>query len=153
MMSVDPDITCNEILDYFGFSGDYIGGTSQSSSYKNLITGETGIRYTDEAFYSHDALFSTYMKESFHVRRMRNGRGELGDTEIFEVARWPEERQGTIHQYKNNGLYRSEKNFLQLIENTEIEINTIQGLYNSPYNYVPFESKWWHFVYRTQRKW
>ena len=147
-------------LDYFGFKGDYVGGDGQSNFWFNKKDhSKFGIRYTDGAFDSYDALFNTYMKESFHMRRFaRNGLDglELGDSDVFSIANMPEERLGVIHQYKNQGLYRKDiYNYLKAIGNTESFINSYNnsGLYNTPYPYTPYSPSWWHFIYKIPRRW
>jgi RHS repeat-associated protein len=149
--------TCQEILDYFGFKGTYIEGEGDSNSYINRKSGKSGIRYRDDAFHSYSTLFSVYMKESFHLRRLREGETEYADSDFYPTARRaPEERLGLIHQYKNRGLYLDDEyNYLKVIKGVEDDIIKYNNnmYYNTPYHFTPFQSKWWHFIYRIPRVW
>nr|NQU93547.1 RHS repeat-associated core domain-containing protein [Bacteroidota bacterium] len=144
------------ILDHFGFEGEFVDEIGQSSTFQNVETGEIGIKYRSDAFESFDALHSTYIKESYHLKRLTENNWELADSEIFDYARWPEERLGVIQQYKNNGLYLDDQyNFLEAIGNTEYNINFYNNaqLYNTKYVFKSFQPKWWHFVYKIPRRW
>ncbi|MGV8091902.1 MAG: RHS repeat domain-containing protein [Mangrovibacterium sp.] len=146
-------------LDYFGFEGEYIGGEGQSYFWFNTNDhSKFGIRYTESAFASYDALFSTYLKESFHMRRFaRNGISglDLGDSEVFAIANMPEERLGVIYQYKNQGLSGYSTNYLGAVGYTEnrIRIFNLYQDYNTPYLFTPYKPQWWHFIYKIPRKW
>jgi RHS repeat-associated protein len=144
------------IIDFFGFEGEYIDEIGQSSTFQNSKTGEIGIRYRSDAFESYDALHTTYMKESYHLKRLADNNWDLADSDNFDYARWPEERLGVIHQYKNNGLCLNDRyDFLKAIRNTEYNINFYNNaqLYNTKYIYNSFQPKWWHFVYKIPRRW
>jgi len=143
-----------ETLNYFGFEGVYYG-EGQSSTFINLESGECGIRFRDDDFTTYSTLRNANTKESFHLNRLKNQGWELADTDIFEAARWPEERLGVIHQYKNQGLYYRDKyNYLNAIRETERNLNLFnEGLYNTPYSFTPFRSKWSHFIYKIPRRW
>jgi len=140
-------------LDYFGIEGTY-AGEGQSSTYINRTTGETGIRFRSDDFTSYGALKSTYVKESFHLARIRGAGWELADTDYFPAARQPEERLGLIHQYKNRGFYQGHRyKYLGAINNVESQISMFNnGFYNSTYNFSSFQRKWWHFIYGIPRR-
>lgn len=145
-------------LDYFGFKGTY-GGEGMSSTFYNRTTGESGITYRDDAFHSYGDLMSVYKKESFHLSRVRKGGWEYAETDNAHGRRQPEERLGLIHQYKNNGFYRNVSGFLSRIGDVEGFIDMYNpsspggtdGLYGSHYYYTPYQSKWWHFIYKVPR--
>ena len=153
------DYTCQDILDYFGFEGTYSDEEGESHFWFNKTDhSKYGIRYTDGAFYSYDALRSTNMKETYHMRRfVKKGKNglEFADCQESEYSVMPEERLGVIHQYKNRGLYRGDPyNFFQGIKNTESYIDFYNNsVYQTPYSYKPYTSRWWHFIYKIPRKW
>jgi RHS repeat-associated protein len=145
-------------LDYFGFEGTY-GGEGMSSTFRNRKTGESGVIYRDDAFNSYGDMIAVYKKESFHLRRLKKDKWELGDTDSFADARQPEERLGLIHQRKNSGFYRKIPGFLSRIAEVEGYIDRYNpstpggtdGLYRTYYHYVPYQAKWWHRIYRIPR--
>ena len=62
------------------------------------------------------------------------------------------------YDYKGSEVYLFADNpsmYLQMPRNVEkfINIYNQEGFYNTPYNYVPFQRKWWHVIYRIPRKW
>lgn len=68
----------------------------------------------------------------------------------------PEERLGVIHQYRNKGLFwRDDYDYYGTIVSLENDIQRWYnlGLYNTPYNFVPYQRKLWHFIYKIPRKW
>lgn len=146
-------------LDYFGFEGKYINSDEQSSFWFNRETGENVINFRNGTFESYEALLSTYTKESFHKNRFEksgvNGFAQ-GDTDLWQYGRDPEERLGVIHQYKNRGLYSKDTyNYYNTITTLENRMNNwySYGIYNTPYNFTPFQKRWWHFIYKIPRKW
>jgi len=148
-----------EALKYFGFKGDYVNGEGTSFSWFKK-DGSSGINFRDDAFTSYDALLSTYMKEQYHLSRFAksgfNG-FELADADEFSYARHPEERLGVIHQYENQGLFYRDsynKGLLRIIRGLETDIvNYNDYIYRTPYQFTPYQNKWWHFIYKIPRKW
>ncbi|WP_423128611.1 RHS repeat-associated core domain-containing protein [Gaoshiqia sp. Z1-71] len=146
-------------LDYFGLKGEYVGGEGQSYFWFNKNDhSKYGIRYTEGAFDSYDALMNTYLKESFHMRRFaRNGLNglKLANSEVFSLANMPEERLGVIHQYKNQGLSGYNMDYMGAIGYTENRMNIFNLFkdYNPPYTFSSYSNKWWHFIYKIPRRW
>ncbi len=94
------------------------------------------------------------MKELHHKNIYYRGEWILADSEKFDHASWPEEREGIIRQYKTQGIHRNNANVLQTIKNAEDVIDLCNtGIYNTKYHYTPFTRKWYHFIYKTPRKW
>lgn len=143
-------------LEYFGFKGSYVAEDGVSSFWfdKN-DPSKYGIRYRNGSFESYETLYSSYIKESFHMRRYEHGGFETGNFGEFSVDRWPEERQGAIKQYKNRGLHGDNADYFKIIKNTEGWINSYNewGMYSPSYQYQPYNQQWWHFIYKVPRKW
>ncbi|NLI23527.1 MAG: hypothetical protein GX419_02315 [Bacteroidales bacterium] len=143
-------------LDYFGFEGNYVDEDGVSSFYfDKKDPSKYGIRYRRGSFESFESLYSSFIKESFHMQRYEQGGFDLGNSGVFSVDRWPEERQGIIRQYKTQGLHRDRTNFLKSIGNAEGMINSynLYGDYNPSYMYQPYANHWWHFIYKIPRLW
>ena len=54
------------------------------------------------------------------------------------------------------GLYSKDRyNYYNTITTLENDINNWYGygIYNTPYNFTPFQKRWWHFIYKIPRKW
>lgn len=163
----------NELLDYyvkngkqqlaikkFGFKGEYIGGEGQSSSWVRS-KDEYGIRYTDQAFHSYNALYSAYMKESFHLSQyFKNGgfkSAQVIDGEAYQRFKFmPEERDGTIYLYENRGLFAGDEyKYFQAIRNVEGIMNNCNewGYYVPAYNFAPYQVPWYDFFRGIHRRW
>jgi RHS repeat-associated protein len=139
-------------IDYFGMDGVYEEGGDQSSARRNKETGKWEIVYRENVFDTYGDLLSTFVKESFTIKRANQGRLELADTDYYSAARQPEERLGVIQQYKLEGYYRKIPGFFKRIKFVEQQINFYnEGFYNTTYNYTPYQAKWWHPVYRIHR--
>lgn len=94
-----------EALKYFGFEGDFVNEEGLSSFYfYKKDPSKYGIRYRKRSFESYESLYSSYIKESFHMRRYEQNLFDLGNSGVMGIDRWPEERQGCIRQYKTRGL-------------------------------------------------
>ena len=147
-----------DALDYFGFEGEYdpniLGPNyvdSNMGAYGATDPISKNIRYGDGAFDSFDNLKGTYYKEMFHRERLLSGKKLLyQDTKglpshykNFYYA--PEETKGFIHQYKNMGLY------------PKISINSFSQVSYYQFNTFDLETfynkRWWHFIYKTPRRW
>jgi hypothetical protein len=145
-----------DALDYFGFEGTYIDDDGTSSFwFDKKNPSDYGIRYRNGSFISYEELYSSFLKEQFHLKRYEQQRFDLGNSGVFSVDRWPEEKQGAIHQYKTRGLHNNKADFLKTIRNTEGMINRHNnwGDYNPVYQYQSYIPKWWHFIYKIPRKW
>lgn len=144
-----------EILDYFGFKGEYVGTTKgakyvEEDDFLGSTNTKTGnIKYGDLAFDSYDKLKMTYYKEKFHSLRVKNGIKLETQTAEFgkHLKFYPEERLGFIHAYKNQGLYPTHG--LDLMRHINFYQSQSFNLEKSKY----FSAKWWHFIYKIQRRW
>lgn len=69
------------------------------------------------------------------------------EKQMYDNAFFPEERLGFINQYQNSGLYpRSPINSMS-------QINYYQfGILDMPVSQY-YQKEWWHFVYKTPRRW
>lgn len=141
-----------DALDYFGFEGEYnpkiklpeyVMDNPDFYGATNPTTGN--ITYGNGAFDSFDKLKSTYYKEMFHRKRiLSNIEPEM---QMYDNTFFPEERLGFINQYQNSGLYpRSPINSMS-------QINYYQfGILDMPMSQY-YQKKWWHFIYKTPRRW
>lgn len=126
----------------------------QSSTLRK--NGETTIVHRPDSFYSYDALLSNHTKEIFHSQREEWIYAELQQEyanwpkkQTIEWMRLPEERLGVIHQYLNRGLYPKDTyNYYNVIKKLENGLTTYTN-----YIFIPFEKKWWHFIYQIPRRW
>jgi RHS repeat-associated protein len=149
-------MSCQEIIDYFGFEGNY-NPNQKPPAYVENGEGYYGttdplngdILYGDLAFDSFDRLHQIYLKENFTSKRVLNGEQlnqeiPKGIPSYFKVA--PEEAEGFIYAYRNNGLYPSipVSNFVSNIHGYQQQIFNFVGDY--------FEPSWWHFIYRIPRR-
>ncbi|WP_302026739.1 RHS repeat domain-containing protein [Parabacteroides johnsonii] len=141
-----------DALDYFGFEGEYnskiklpeyVMDNSDFYGAANPITGN--ITYGNGAFDSFDKLKATYYKEMFHRKRILSNIEP--EKQMYDNAFFPEERLGFINQYQNSGLYpRSPINSMS-------QINYYQfGILDMPVSQY-YQKEWWHFVYKTPRRW
>lgn len=68
----------------------------------------------------------------------------------------PEEREGTIYLYKNQGLFRRDSyNYLKAIRNVENTMNDCNawGYYSPNYNFTPYKIPWYNIAFKIQRLW
>ena len=149
----DGGVWQQEYLDYRGFEGRYIDEEGMSS----FRIKDSEIVYRKGSFNSMQDVESSHLKESFHANRFRKSGYEgfeLGNEGSFGIDRWPEERAGAIHVYKNQGLI-GPGDYFSAIKESEKWINSfnLYGEYNPPYVFKPFQQKWWHRVYKTPRLW
>ena len=152
------DMSCDEILNYFGFEGKYDSGNplfnntvGGGAAVTNPKTGE--IFYGEGSFnYGYDRLALTANHELIHRQNVLSGNyeGVNIDLEIAGKEEW-----GTyLQNYKNQGLYPSHG--VDIIN----RINTY-GMQGRIYEYVvtpksfystKFNEQWWHFIYRIPRR-
>jgi hypothetical protein len=149
------DYTCQQILDYFGFEGVYDpykktpGYDLEKNGYCGATNSAGKISYGDLAFSSYGRLKATYYKELYHSNKAKAGT-PFSTQEVPEgfpsyLKVFPEEWEGFIYQYKNQGLYRG----FASMNNISYYQNGILNLNPSQY-YLP---QWWHFIYKIPRKW
>ena len=144
-----------DALDYFGLNAEFEDNNLKQSSTLRK-DGKTTIIHRPDSFESYDALLSTHTKEVFHSQREKWLYAELKDEYVtwpkqqtIEWIKSPEERLGVIHQYLNCGLYPKDTyNYYNVIQNLENNLTKY-----TKYNFIPFEQKWWHFIYKIPRRW
>ena len=143
----DPDMTCQGILDYFGFEGTYdpsINSPGQFNPKDGLIS------YNEVAFSeNYDYLRAVYQEESFHKSDYLTYKSKAPD-DIFDLHYF-EEWRAQIHMYKNQGLYRNSGfDWVKRIRS----YGTQSGIYyfDTVASHT-FHPQWWHFIYKIPRKW
>ncbi len=149
-----------EILSHFKFEGTHIDEEGLSSFwYDRNDLSQFGIRYRNGSFDSYEALYGSYLKESYHLNKFaKNGLAglDLGNTGSMGLDRWPEERLGAIQLYKNKGLIGGDVQYINAIRTSESWINSLNqfGDYIPMYSYNPFKTRWWHrVVFNIPRRW
>lgn len=124
-----------------GYEGtEYTGST-------NPETGE--IYYGNLAFDSYDNLYSTYTKESYTQRSVRNGTVAIdadfaSDPSTMGLRYYPEEALGFRYAFKRTGL------FYNTATNNFQQANTY---WHTSYQVNLIQKRWWHFIYKIPRKW
>jgi hypothetical protein len=149
---INSDKWYQDALDYFGFDGIYDPTnqgpdyTFNSSDYMGFTDHEGGIHYGTSAFKSYDDLKSVYYKELYHANKIRTGKSfSMQDVPGYKV--FPEEREGFIHIYKNQGLFPNASGDIMS------QISYYQnGIFDMDYSQY-YKSKWWHFIYKIPRRW
>lgn len=102
----EPDVSCQEIIDYFGFEGEYNPNITskryQSADYWGATNSNTGkITYGNLAFENYATLKGTYIKEYFHSQKIFNG---------IALEKLPDDLQGYRYGYifgRNRWIYAS----------------------------------------------
>ena len=140
-----------EALDYFGFEGRYKNEDGVSSYNRR----SDKIVFRNDCFNSYSELLALYMKEYFHMRRFKSGEQILGNSGYFGVDRWPEEREGTIRQYKTRGIHKYAMNYINAIKFSENQIYLCNkyGDYYPTIHYNVFAEHWWHIAYKIPKLW
>ena len=142
-----------EALDYFGFEGRYKGSSINSgrkdvegSDFYGSTNPQTGaISYGNAAFDSYKKLLCTYIKERYHSQKIMNG--YTFERQDFGIKYAPEERLGVIYAYRKSGLFIGSG------------IDVLSQIYFYQYKCYElpqslfYNKKFWHFIYKTPRKW
>jgi len=147
------DMTCQDIIDYYGFEGTY-DPTLTSKNYQapdywgatNIQTGQ--ITYGNLAFDNYATLKGVYTKESFTSRNVLNGKiHELpSNMKGLGMDTYLEEADGYIHAYENQGLYLGNKLPWQGIE-------TYQSVLKANDIVAPTYTNRFNWIYKIPRKW
>ncbi len=154
MMRINPTITCDEMLEYFGFEGEYDPNIKsknyQSNDYWGATDRETSqISYGKLAFENYSTLYATYIKESYSAKKIQRGLQMKKLPEEFQGLgsnTYLEEIYGYIHAYKNQGLFIGSKLPLKGIKFYQLQLD----MYEISYPTYPNHFKW---IYKIPRKW
>jgi len=148
MMTCNPDITCDEILEYFGFDGVY----DNSINYPGATGLDGTIRYNEMAFSkNYNYLKFIASEEKYHQRDILSDNYKDVDwsdpVEKF-VAQGKGEWKAKMYQYRNQGLFpKSGEDIIKSINSYGINA----GYYYSPESF--FKVKLWHSIYQIPRLW
>jgi RHS repeat-associated protein len=155
-----------EALEYFGFGGKFMDipfeydieklgqNARDPGTLTPLFSGETDVAsksiiYSTEAFsdggkVSYDKLKYVFMKEKFQLDRVLRGK-VVRDTDLpSSMQLYPEEINGAMYAYKNQGLYSGyarNQNFLRMITSFQEQAS-----------YRAYSENWWDFLYRLPRR-
>jgi hypothetical protein len=135
------------ILDYFGFEGVYVPPMEEMAKVMTIDHTDAIINYGPNAFSSYDNLKGTYYKESFTLRNFYSKDGFNVDKNLPKKFKYyPEEVDGFLHAYKNQGFYP--KNSIGYIgQITTYQLPSIDGPGEL------YKKAWWHFIYKIPRRW
>ena len=141
-----------EILDYFGFKGLYkpdLSGPSYQpdGSYWGATLKNGDIAFGNLAFDNYGTLKETYIKESFHAQKVLNGipyDKVPGEFQGLGFDIFPEEIQGYIYAYKNQGLFLGNRLPFSGMEYYQSQLRFID---------IPFRSYPKSWIYKIPRRW
>ena len=154
-------------LDYFGFDGEYDpNGSTPSYADGSGYWGKTtkdGIHYGALAFENYSTLYGSYIKELYHLQKIKNG---------IQYEQLPEELQGMgmnmileetygyLYAYKRQGLFTNMKHlFPKLYPEHAGDLGMLNGmnyytiqldLLGVPHPSYPNHFNW---IYKIPRKW
>jgi hypothetical protein len=142
------------MLDYFGFEGAYNPGLTsknfQANDYWGATNSKTGqISYGNLAFDDYATLKGTYIKESFHSRKILNGLSleKLPqDLQGFGMDTYLEEIHGYVHMYRNQGLFIGHNMPMKGVNFYQSQLN----LFSVSYPTYPSRFQW---IYQIPRRW
>jgi RHS repeat-associated protein len=154
----DPDMTCQEILDYFRFDAKYKPEKGRGADYvaSNDYYGSTNVKSGDisfgnEAYNSYGDFLGTYKKESFTRNRILEGKnlakwnGHSGIPDLMKMEYFPEEALGFRHVFRNQGLLpKNSINWLNQANAYWIQV------YGTP---LMKQKAWYYFIYKIPRRW
>jgi hypothetical protein len=137
-------------LDYFGFEGKYDPKAGNS----HFDPNDGSIHINNNAFSkNYDYLRAIYTEELFHSKDyliskskapdwMRNEPNlELRERLLHNYEEW----RAQNYLYKNQGIYfKSGVNWIE-----RIDYYGFESLISETF----FQNKWWHFIYKLQRRW
>jgi RHS repeat-associated protein len=129
-------------LKYFGFKGTY--DPNAGNSY--FDPSDASIHINNNAFSkNYDYLRGIYEEELFHSKDYLYAKNNTPEgLSSHEYEEW----RAQNYLYKNQGLYsQSGINWAQRINNWGVQAE-VYDMYTSL-----FTPKWWHFVYKIQRRW
>ena len=150
----NPDMTRQDILDYFGFEGTYnpyiTSKNYQASDYWGATNYETGqISYGDLAFDNYATLKGTYLKKSFHANKILNHiplEKLPNDLQGLGMDSFLEEIDGYCYVYKQQGLFNKHNIPLNGIQYYQSNLNMNGMLY-------PTYPKRFSWIYKIARRW
>jgi hypothetical protein len=148
---LSDNYTCDQILDYFGFKGQYRhekpsgGEYVMGNDYYGSTSPTTGkISYGDAAFDSYDNLYATAIKEYFSSRRVKKHKMKTFDA-VSSMKYYPEEALGFRYAFQNKGLYP---------KTTVDQLNQANAYWKQVYGMnLMKENAWYYFIYKIHRKW
>ena len=158
MMTCDPDITCDEVLDYFGFEGKFNPDAplfKKHGDHSGITDTETG-----EIFYHLNPFEGNFDYFEFvadhEMRHSKNVKsGKYKGVEIdFEVAA-KEEWSTYMYNYRNQGKYPDHGVSLTKRINYYGSLIGKYGLTVTPTGSYStnFTNRWWHSFYKIPRTW
>ena len=141
-------------LDYFGFEGKYNPDIKskryQSEDYWGATNRKTGeISYGNLAFEDYSTLYGTYIKESYHARKIQSGLSieKLpSDLQGLGMDTYLEEIHGYVHAYKRQGLFSGHNMPFSGVEFYQSQL----GMFGVPYPTYPSRFSW---IYKVPRRW
>ncbi|HSV88237.1 MAG TPA: hypothetical protein VLH61_06310 [Bacteroidales bacterium] len=142
------------IIDYFGFEGKY-NPDKKSKRYQaedywgatNTTTGE--ISYGNLAFENYATLYGTYIKESYHARKIQSGLSieKLpSDLRGLGMDTYLEEIHGYVHAYKRQGLFSGHNMPFNGVRFYQSQLS----MFGVPYPTYPSRFSW---IYKVPRRW
>jgi hypothetical protein len=147
-----------EAIDYFGFEGTYDPNAAlfqKHGAHPGITDPKSGdIFYHDYPFEGNfDRLALTADHEMVHSRNVLSGKYK-GVKIDFEVA-GKEEWSTYLHNYRNQGLYKNHGTpLISRMNHYGIQGGIYEMVVSPTGSYTTqFSKQWWHFLYRTPRRW
>jgi hypothetical protein len=141
-------------LDYFGFEGKYNPDLKskryQAEDYWGATNRKTGeISYGHLAFEDYSTLYGTYIKESYHARKIQSGLSIEkipSDLQGLGMDAYLEEIHGYVHAYKRQGLFSGHNMPFSGVEFYQSQLS----MFGVPYPTYPSRFSW---IYKVPRRW
>lgn len=144
-----------DILDYFGFKGEYnpnvisAGYDTGAGNYWGVTRADGTINYGNNAFENYATLKGTYIKETYHSRKVLSGEKytamPAGSPKSMNLHL--EEMNGYNYAYRKQGLFSGHSiPFETSVHRFTDELT----LFEIPFKPLPSHSSW---IYKIPRRW